>query len=271
MNFGHFLASRRQQFNFVSAKEHYEKLGGKPSLGIELRQWQLIENGKSAPSPRVFAEVFRLTPASERHIAIKAYFESLFADETTGVEILDFLENYLNPGIETSQRNLWESNRNVLFYNEAQMNYLRMNTDALRLFKKVLLFDEAPESSAGVVPSKIKALQELGLVEVSNGYVRPTRNLFRLPSYENSGPQLVSKANDLILDHLKMYMSREGSPNQELGYGMQLVEHSVGDRVVAQMKAFKRWVQSTASEKTDSSVSPLVFVGFVKKLSKKEL
>jgi hypothetical protein len=73
------------------------------------------------------------------------------------------------------------------------------------------------------------------------------------------------------LAHLDHYISREGSPQQELGYAMQMVSEAAAVRILEQMKAMKRWVQSQASLDNGKGTTPLLYVGFAKKIESREL
>ena len=103
------------------------------------------------------------------------------------------------------------------------------------------------------------------------GVVQVTNKTFRAPSYENSHPRLVAKSTDFIINHIAAYLSKEGSPDQQLRYSMLNVKPEVADLILEQMEFFKKWVQSLAEIDHDSSHIPFVFVSFGKKLRETEL
>ncbi len=73
------------------------------------------------------------------------------------------------------------------------------------------------------------------------------------------------------MKHIDVFISREGSEKQELGYATQMVSRDVADRILEQLRYFKQWVQSLSmSDTTDKSV-PFIFVGFAKTLEKRDL
>ncbi len=274
MNFSTFLKERRSRLKLRSSKEHYEELGGKAQLGIELRQFQQIESGKYPPSEKVLVGLFQKTPSSQRHTLFRSYFRSVLLG-MKGAKILnDFLETSLSPGIDSEEAGVWEAGnqeRPRRIYTEEQLNYLIENPDAMRLHKKLTLYEVWEESDAQIPSKKVDDLEGMDLLRRENGKLYPSNTLYRLPNYENSGPGPVSRAYKYIQTQVNLYASREGADNQELGYGMQLVTPEVAKTIVEQMNAFKRWVQSNASSKTDDSVVPLIFVGFTKWLEPREL
>lgn len=282
MNFSNFLKERRSRLALRSSKEHYEELGGKDALGIELRQFQQIESGKYPPSEKILVGLFLKTPASQRHTLIKSYFESVLGalskqsegQKKGSQELIEFLETSVSPGVDSEEENAWQGsspNAKRLIYSEDQLAYLIENPDAMRLHKRLTLYEVWPEDSAQLATEKIDQLEKMDLLRRDGGKLYPSRTLYRLPNYENSGPGPVAKAYEYIGKQVDMYSSKEGSPNQELGYGMQLVTPEVAKTIIEQMNAFKRWVQSNASSKTDDSVVPLIFVGFTKWLENREI
>ena len=272
MNFSDFLRERRAQKNIASSKDHFEELGGKKSLGCELRQFQQIESGRYPPSEKILVALFNVTPASSRHRLLKSYFTSVLAGDMNASSLLGFLEDNLSPGIEQNEKSVWEtSSRRSMIYTEAQLDYLIFNPDAAKLHKKCLWYDKWPRSKSGIPPSKLKALEELELVELRGTDIQPSRHLYRLPNFENSAPGPVSKATQYIQKQIDIYASKEGAANQELGYAAQLVTHDVARTIIDQTRALKKWIQANASTKTDNTVVPVVFVSFAKWLEPREV
>lgn len=271
MNFSDFLKARKLVKKISSTREHYEELGGQKTLGVALRQFQLVESGKYPPSESVLLALFAVTLASERHTLIKAYFRSTLGDEKNGPALLEYLENYLQPGIESSTKSVWESGRRIMIYRDEQLEFLINHPDASKLHKRVILYEKWPENRAGIPLSRLKAMESLDLVRLEEGNIFPSRTLYRLPRYEDSGSGSVSRAHDYIRKQIDVYGSREGASNQELGYAFQLVTPAVANRALKQVQAFKRWVQSTAATETSDDLVPLVFVVFAKALERKDL
>ncbi len=274
MNFSTFLKERRNRLKLRSSKEHYEELGGKAQLGIELRQFQQIESGKYPPSEKVLVGLFQKTPSSQRHTLMKAYFRSVLTGMKGAKSLNDFLDTSLSPGIDSEEASVWEAEAEVRprrIYSEEQLDFLIKNADAMRLHKKLTLYEVWEESNAQTAKAKIDELERLDLLRREDGKLYPSNTLYRLPNYENSGPGPVAHSYKYIQGQVDLYASKEGAKNQELGYGMQLVTPEVAQTIVAQMNSFKRWVQSNASSKTDDSVVPLIFVGFTKWLEPREL
>jgi len=273
MNFSDFLKDRRTQKNIATAKEHYEDLGGEEKLGISLRHFQQIESGKHVPSAEILAALFAVTSASSRRTLVMAYFVSVFPDTSSvGVSpLLDYLEQHLAPAVETESTSLWEKTKRSMMYSEQQLDYLIQNPDAFQFHRRVMLLESTPKSDCKLTKEKLKRLETLDLVSVSGSEIRPSRTLYRIPHYDNSSPRVVGKATDYIFKHLDVYSAREGSSDQELAYAMQMVSEPVAEKILDQMRAFKRWVQSLASTDVGPKFVPLLFIGLVKQLDRKEL
>jgi hypothetical protein len=271
MNFADFLKKIRTQKAIATAKEHYEALGGQEVLGISLRHFQQIEAGKYPPSEKLLAALFGKVPASDRRAVVLAYFRSVFESSQEGDSLVQYLDKHLLPALESEKKSIWESNRRLMMYSEAQLDYLIQNPDALRFHKRILLLESVPVKSCELSKKKLKELEELDLIEMKSSEIAPSRTLYRLPHYDNSSPRAVAKATDYILKHIDLYVSKEGSTAQELSYAVQMVSPAVAEQVLEQLRAFKRWVQSLASKDIGPQVRPLIFVGFAKQLESKEL
>lgn len=271
MNLSDFLKRRRTQKNLATAKEHYEELGGEVALGISLRHFQQIEAGKYPPSETLLAVLFANCKNSEKRDLVLAYFSSVFDHSAVAAPLLNYLEQYLSPAIETETKSLWESARRLMTYTEEQLTYLTENRESMRFHRRVMLLGEVKKQDCSLSTDRLKKLESLDLITVSANKIEPSRNLYRVPNYDNSGPRIVGKATDYILRHVELYGAREGSPDQELSYAMQMVSAPTAVRILEQMRAFKRWVQSLASTDTGPEMSPLLFVGLVRKIDRKEL
>lgn len=271
MNFSEFLKQWRTQKDIATAKEHYEELGGEKKLGISLRHFQQIEAGKYPPSEQLLLVVFNRVQASDRHVVVTSFFNSIFGPLENSKGLLEFLMRNLSPAIGEETKSIWESGRRLMTYSDAQLDYLSSHPEAMRFHKRLLLLEDCTIDRSPVPQSMLKALQDLDLIEVKGRNVVPSRSLYRLPHFENSGPRSVAKATDHILKLVDLYVSREGSQKQELSFGLQMVTPVVANRILEQMRAFKRWVQSLATTDTGPNVSPLIYVGFAKELDRKEL
>src|SRR5690606_35961604 len=108
--------------------------------------------------------------------------------------------------------------------------------------KRVMLYEGLALKDAERLPeAKLKRLIELDLLTLTVDKVLPSRNLYRIPAYENSGPREVAKGSEYIRRHVDLFLSREGSDTQVFAQAMQLVTPTVAKRVHEQMEAFKRW------------------------------
>ena len=272
MNFGEFLRERRSQKNLRSSKEHYEALGGEEKLDISLRHFQQIESGKYPPSEKLLVSLFQESQASDRKAIVLAYFKSVLETDKRSQGLLDYLSGYLLPEVNAPRENIWESDRKRMFYSEEQLDFLIENPDAMRFHKRVMLYEGLALSEAErLSPTKLQKLVDLELLTIEKERITPSRNLYRIPTYSNAGPRAVAKGSEYIRRHVDIFLSREGNDTQVLAQAMQLVTPTVARRIQEQMEAFKQWVQSTAAPGTEETLVPLLFVGFTKVLSQKEL
>jgi transcriptional regulator with XRE-family HTH domain len=272
MDFGEFLRERRGQKNLRSSKEHYDSLGGDEKLSISLRHFQQIESGKYPPSEKLLVALFQESQPADRKALVVAYFKSVLGEDPRAQSLIEYLSGYLLPEINAPRENIWESDRKRMFYSEEQLDFLIENPDAMRFHKRVMLYEGLSRKQAErISPAKLQQLIDLDLLSMENDQILPSRNLYRIPTFENAGPRAVAKGSEYIRRHVDIFLSREGHDNQVLAQAMQLVTPTVAKRVQEQMEAFKRWVQSTAAPGTEETLVPLLFVGFTKVLSQKEL
>lgn len=272
MKFHEFLTGLRTNKNVVSVKDQFDLLGGEKKLKVSLRHFQGVAAGERMPSEEILLAVFGIISGSEQKACITAYFESVLEKQKTNRELfLEYLDQHLSPGVESETKSIWETGPTHMIYSDEQLDFLTKNPDALRLHRKALLFDKVPLTEVRLPKAKLDQLIELGLTQIENNFVLPSRQTYRLPNYDNSSPRSVAHATDYILAHLHNFISREGSPKQTLGYAMQNVKKKTAVAIVKQMESFKKWVQSQATKEEGPDIVPLIFVGLAKELEKKEI
>jgi hypothetical protein len=273
MNFSEFLKQRRTQKNIKTTKAHYEELGGAKTLGISLRHFWLIESGKYPPSEKLLAIVFQATPGSDRKTLILSYFTSVYEDSPQGAILLRYLDEHMFPGPDTAQVGLWDSLPSPAMYSEEQLDFLIKNPDAMRFFHRVLLMEACPASDCQLPTYKLRQLQKLGLIRVSSDAktIQSGERGYRIPLYSTSSPRVVAKASDYIMKEIELFISREGSPNQNLSCTTQMVHPAAANRVLEQTQAFSRWIKSLAVSEPSPDDVPVVHVNFAKRLEAREL
>jgi hypothetical protein len=74
----------------------------------------------------------------------------------------------------------------------------------------------------------------------------------------------------MLISSLQTYVAEEGGPHQELGYAFQFVEKSSAQLILDEMKKFKKWVQSIASQRTDQDLVPFKLITFAKKMDQRD-
>ena len=268
MDFSQFLQNLKKQKKLASAKDHYAELGGKARLGISLRHFQQIESGKYPPSQELLLALFQDVSAADRRALVLAFFKS---SPGKAGPLLNYLDQYLLPSVEPDSKNLWQTGKKSGMYSEDQLEFLTLHTDAMRFHRRILLLGAVPKAQCILPKVKLDRLIELDLVSVEGNRIQPGRNSYRVPNDETSGPREVARASDYILKQLDHYISREGGKHQVLGYGMQMVSEEAAARILEQVSVMKRWVQSLASTETGKGSTPLLFVGFAKKIESREL
>ncbi|MCB0365484.1 MAG: hypothetical protein H6624_19585 [Bdellovibrionaceae bacterium] len=275
MNLADFLISWRTNSGFDSATKFFNHLGGEGDLGISLRHYQQIESGQRTPSFKLFALLFGRMDDGLKRDALLAMFRTTFdlyeqGDYNEGQQVIRFLEQNLLSIRPKKSTGLWQLKGNTSIYSDRQLKYLTENEEAFLLFKKVLLFGEVDRFEVDD-ESLVKNLQTLELIQVTNKKIKRFGRVYRIPSVINSRPRSVAKGTDFIMRHMSSYVSREGTDNQALCSAMQLVPSWAADQVLDRLNQFKDWVQSLAATRVDEECVPFVFVGFAKKLERREM
>jgi len=271
MNFSDFVRRDKQNRKLNTSVKHFSALGGEDYLGVSFRHFSHIENRKRRPSTKLLAKIFIKTRASERKNLLLSYFQSASEDAPEALEIVKYLEQYLSPEIERETDSVWDSTKRVFFYSDDQLDYFNENSPALRLFNRILLLDSVSLNDARVPLELVKQMDKLGLIQIREKRIHPVTSAYRVPTYENSNPRTVEKGTAFVMNQIRAYVSKEGSPKQQIRYAMQLVKPEMVPMIMEQFTAFKTWIQSLANTGDPKDLVPFVFVGFAKELEKREL
>jgi hypothetical protein len=275
MNFSFFLKQSRIRRAIKNSKEHYLYFGAQKELGISLRHFQDIESGKHHPSEQVFLEIYNKTEDLYKKDCIVAFFETV----TSGLnnnDLIDFVKTNLKLPIPDDKKKYWDSKLDSYRdYTKEQLEFLSKNDEALRLHKRLLLYDSRKVAldSINLDRDLIKKMVQLKLVSISKNFIKINHSYCRVPRAETSNPTTVSKATDFILEHIPTFISKEGSINQGLFYVSQLMDHDSAMKIIETQKTFKNELHTLASDSDSESknVVPFVFVTFCKILEKKDL
>jgi len=74
---------------------------------------------------------------------------------------------------------------------------------------------------------------------------------------------LVAPASDFIARHIPTFLAREGAhAEQELGYSFHTCQRRDADKILVQMKNFKKWVQSFGLTEDHPDEVAFVWVDF---------
>ncbi len=273
MDFGEFLRSRQANKLFTSTKDHFDSFGGEDALGISLRHFQQITASKRPPNEKLLQTIFKKIDHSERKEIIKSFFVSLLNNSEGKDEIINYIDQYLYPSIEKSQNNIWDSPKDRMFFSEEQIDFLVSNEESLKLHQRLVLFNNEKLSTCKTERLTLQKMEQLYLIKIIENNIFPYRELFRIPTYENSSPKLTAKGTKLILKFLDIYLSKEGHADQEVVMQMQLVTPDSAKKILDQIKSFKKWVQSLATDNTNynGKLIPFFYSSFGKKLEDRDL
>jgi hypothetical protein len=270
MDFSNFLRALRVKQNFASVSKQFEGFGGGKKLSTTLRNFQLVESGKSAPTPKLFMSVFRALPREEYKNAVIAFFES-HIDSKKDSELLAFLDQQLTPAVTADNKSVFETTRS-LTYTAEQLAVLSKDSLAMKLHHRVLLWERVSPTDIQDCEQIAKHLVVNALADrEADGGLKPPRTVYRVPSFETSSPQLVRSASKYFKSILDCYISEEGSSEQNVSFALQLVRPNIAHQILDQMAAFKRWVQNVATSETGPGLVPFLFLSYGKKLNQKDL
>ncbi len=268
MNISGFLETRRRNLKFQTHAEHYIELGGEASIKISERQFRKISTDKSPPTAQLLSVLFDKTPQQDKNTLIIAFMKSLLAAKSSvaSLNILDYLERNLTPPIDDKTQSLWEKRKKWMMYSNEQMSFLMENEEAFRLQKRILLIDNVPIKNCKLTDEKIKKMKDLDLIHIEKGLIKPSRSAYRIPNDRNSGSKATAYGSEFIIHHINTFVSKEGDDHQELAATSALLSKQAVERVLEQLRAFKKWVQSLAQSEYTKETIPVVFVGFAKAL-----
>jgi len=274
MNFSEYLQNRQEHLKLKSAAEHYRYLGGKKKLGIGVRYFQQISSGVKHPTAHLLAAIFDQVDTNDKRIIIVAFFRAIFNPPNKAQNLLlDYIENHLTPAIEGATSSVWDKSNVFTFLNDEQLEFLNSQPAALRCYQKTTLLEKVKKTDLNISELLLEKLISLKLLTTHSDMIIPTNNTFRIPTYANSGSSLVRAGNDLISKILSLYFARDGHPNQEVHFRIQLVTKTAGERILEQLRNFNKWVQSLATEADpdEKDLIPVIFYGVTKIMDMKEL
>ena len=269
MNFKDFLKEHRTKNGFASAREQFESLGGEQSLGMSLRNFQLVESGQRPPTEKTLMAIFRKISVNDYKQAILSFFTSHSTSHDS--QLLDFLETNLKPAENRNPKGFFEDGRNFMMYTAEQLDFLSSQPDAMRLHHRLNLWEKLSHDELQSQQNIVKKLMELSLAENSLDGIKTSRSYFRVPSFQNSPPSVVRKATQFYKAVFQNYVSEEGSPQQQINFSMQFVTHTLATQILEQVVSLRRWIQSIAVDKPAPGLAPFVFLSFSKKLERHEV
>jgi hypothetical protein len=274
MKFHEFLKTLRTKHGCTSARGLFETLGGEKKTGMTLRNFQLIECGSQAPSVAAFMGIFRQLDSADYKDAITSFFETAgdtSSSPAASKRITEYLETHLTPAFSKTEKSVFDGDKPVMFYSEDQLRFLSDNAEALRLHLHMLLWERADKARLAGHEHVAQQLVDKDLADNKDDVIVPKRQLFKIPQYSNSAPSTARKGTKLVLKMLETFISEDGSPDQEVCLAMQLVTPTAAKQIQSEQLKFKKWVQSMSSDRAGDDLVPYCYIGFGKKLDRREL
>jgi len=270
MKFKEFLVDLTKQKNCKSIAELFKTLGGERKLGITLRTFRAVYGGQIPPSHNFFTALFTDLPNHLRKDALVAYFDSSTENPKEREQITDYLSERLTVQISEEIQSLWQKREPQLF-SEKQLQFLSSSNEVVRIYNRIICHAGTDHSEMTTPDQKLilKKLTELGIIQVENGRFTPAKTLFRLPHQDNSPRELVVPATEFILRHLNAFIAKEGAPQQqELGFSFHTCLKRDAEKILEQMKYFKRWVQNFGLTEDHPDEVSFVWIDFGRILQK---
>lgn len=274
MTFSLFLKQLKHRRGIKSSKDHYNTLGGEEDLKISLRHFQDIESGKHPPSEEVFVKVFNQLESLYKKDCLLSYLTSKLQDVNDASSVVEFIDSSVKLTIPSEKKDYWDSKLDQYKeYTKEQLTFLSSFDDALRLHKRLLLYDNERVSieSIKIEKSILQKMKELKLIKTDGKYISVNSSYSRVPRFESSTPSTLSSATNFILENINAFIAKEGSETQGLFYASQLMDRDAATKVISTQENIKGEIHALASDKPTENCVPFVFVSFCKILDKKEL
>ncbi len=270
MDFKDFLREIQSRNKLATAADLFDFLGGESKIGIKKRNFYLIFQGKYAPTAEVFLGIFNQLDPEDYKFAIQAYFESA-AHGTQSNKIKKYLNDALTMSYNEKARSIWEMGDQVKIISENQIDYLKSNTTAIRVFNYLLLNDRIPPSQIKENKDVLDQLIKLGLaLREADGGVRAISDILKTPNYDDSPKSVAQKANLFVLKHIDAFYT--GTPeNENVAFVIGHIPKHKHKIILNQAEAFKKWIRRFAvipSKKEDTV--PFLYIGFAKKLENED-
>jgi hypothetical protein len=242
----------------------FEELGGEKKLGIALRTFRAVASGQIPPSLKFFSAIFSLIPTHMKKDALVSFFESSIDDKHQRSEMCSFVEEHMGRSINEEVESLW-TQREPQYFSDRQLRFLASSNEVVRIYNRLVCHGEVSLEDYPHIDSQ-KILDEMVRLEIAQRVGRkfqPTKSLFRLPTQDNSPRELVAPASDFIVQHVLAFLAKEGAPGeQELGYSFHTCRKRDAEKILEQMRYFKRWVQGLGLTSDQSDEVGFVWVDF---------
>jgi hypothetical protein len=262
--FNIFLRNLELQLACTGPQPLYEKLGGEKKLSISLRTFRAVYAGQLRPSISLFSAIFCNTPDHLKKEALVSYFNSVVTSDEAKKTFNEFLSQNLTVRIDGEAQSLWQKSE-AKFFSERQLQFLNASNVVVRAYSRLVCHGSISyeEAQASGYIDALDGLVSVGIARRSGKNWVGNGNLFRLPSQDNSPAELVAPATDFIIRNISAYIVREGSPGtQELGYSFHTCRRVDAEKILEQMKYFKRWVQNMGLKEDHPDEVGFIWVDF---------
>lgn len=270
MKFSELLHEVKRQRNCKSDTEFYRSFGGEPKLGISERTFRATVHGQLSPTVHTFSAIFGSLPSDLKKDAIIAFFESAL-EQNESSEVVSYLEEKLTVAFSEDTTSLWNSGREAHYFSEKQLTYLAQSNETVRIYDRIMTHVRVPIDHYKTAQQRdiLANLVKLGIIQQDGNYFKAVNTLFRLPNQDNSPKELVGPTNDFIMRHLSSFVAREGAPKeQELGFSFHTCMKRDAEKILEQMRYFKRWVQNFGLKEDHPDEVTFVWVDFARIIMK---
>lgn len=263
MKFNGFLISVARAYCCEGARELFHLLGGEEVLGIKFRTFRAIFAGSLRPSDRFLVALFQLVPDHLKKECLIHFFMDL---DPVG-SISEFLNINLSVGVTKKSEAIWTRRKHVTL-TRFQLKILSRDQDYIRMYNRLAC--HSPVSLSGCLNRELEILEDfvrIGLATKKKDKWLQASPYFRLPHPDYSSPKDVDAANHFIVRHVPTFLaSATTRSEQEIGYSFHTCLRSDAEKIIAEMKNFKKWVQSFALSEDHPSEVTLLWFDFARLL-----
>lgn len=267
--FSAFLKNYSYLEDFPTCKALYIGLGGQEKLKITLRNFQLLYNGDSIPSPKAASKIISGMKRSYYRDAFIAFTEAQFLQENDGCGkiLCDYVRQELNTATEKTEASLWDQDVPIHTFSETELDSLIKSQELLRLHHKLLLKDEIDQSTLDNKRFSVAELLRLGLATLHKDKLVSCNKLHRFPKAPTASRPELAAASRYYKKTMETYLVESGDSLQDISFSLQVFPKNTAKKLIEQMDAFKQKMLSMVpSNPREEDSAPVVYVAFAREL-----